>query len=281
MHDMLRELTSYGQFLIPLLTVSHEVEPERVQWGGKEQYFLHYAAAEKKAETVILYLHGGGWNSGEAKKFHYIGQFFAKSGYDCVLLNYRKVPKVHYDELLSDVFQGYCEVRKRFSAKQSARYIVIGSSAGAHLGALLCYDTDMQKKFRVDPRPFLGLISLAGPLCFDAPRTWAFQTLLKGLFQSKAREDWKRGEPICKLRRGQKVPVLVIQSAHDGIVGMAQAKKFCGMAQNLGIRSRLCEVESSKNTHSAYSAGIFFETPETSQTLGWVMKQIETWSKFR
>ncbi|MBR2088735.1 MAG: alpha/beta hydrolase [Oscillospiraceae bacterium] len=280
MNDMLREFMSYGQFLIPLLTVKHDIEPERVQWGDKQQYFLHYTAPARKADTVVIYLHGGGWNANAAKTFHYIGQFFAKSGYDCVLLNYRKVPKVHYEEIVSDVFEGYCEIRKHFSQKQNTRYILIGSSAGAHLGALLSYDADLQHKYKVDPRAFRGLITLAGPLCFDAPRTWVLNSLLKGLFQSKNREDWKQGEPIRKLRRGQKVPVLVIQSPHDGLIGMAQAKKFCGTAQNLGIRARLCEVETSKNTHSAYSAGIFFETPETSQTLGWVMKQIEAWSKF-
>ena len=131
MNDMLREFTSYGQFLIPLLTVKHDIEPERVQWGDKYQYFLHYTAPERKMQdTVVIYLHGGGWNSNEAKTFHYIGQFFAKSGYDCVLLNYRKVPKVHYEEIISDTFQGYCEVRKYFSQKHNPRYILIGYNDG-------------------------------------------------------------------------------------------------------------------------------------------------------
>ena len=130
MNDMLREFTSYGQFLIPLLTVKHEIEPERVQWGDKLQYFLHYTPPERKSDVIVIYIHGGGWNSNEAKTFHFIGQFFAQSGYECVLLNYRKVPKVHYAEIVSDVFAGFCEVRKRLSAKQNTQYIIIGSSAG-------------------------------------------------------------------------------------------------------------------------------------------------------
>ncbi|MCR4779964.1 MAG: alpha/beta hydrolase [Ruminiclostridium sp.] len=281
MNDMLREFTSYGQFLIPLLTVKHEIEPERVQWGDKLQYFLHYTPPERKSDVIVIYIHGGGWNSNEAKTFHFIGQFFAQSGYECVLLNYRKVPKVHYAEIVSDVFAGFCEVRKRLSAKQNTQYIIIGSSAGAHLGALLCYDTELQRKYKIGPKAFRGLITLAGPLSFDAPRTWVLNSLLKGLFGSKDREVWKQGEPVLKLRRGQRIPVLVIQSAHDGLIGLAQAKKFVAAAQNLGIRARLLEVESSQNPHSAYSAGIFFETPETSQTLGWVMKQVAAWANFK
>ena len=53
MNDMLREFMSYGQFLIPLLTVRREIEPECVQWGDKQQYFLHYTAPEKKADTIV------------------------------------------------------------------------------------------------------------------------------------------------------------------------------------------------------------------------------------
>lgn len=281
MNDMLREFMSYGTFLLPLLQVKREIEPERVQWGDKSQYFLHYTAPERKSDVIVIYLHGGGWNNGNAGQFHYIGQYFAKSGYDCILLNYRKVPAVRYPDIVSDIFTGYCEVRKHLAAKQNTRYIVIGSSAGAHLGAVLCYDADLQRKFRVNPKAFRGLISLAGPLCFDAPRTWVLNTLLKGLFNTKERESWKEGEPIRKLKRGQNVPVLVIQSAHDGLIGMTQAKKFCGTASQLGIRARLCEVEASQNTHSAYSAGIFLESTETSQTLGWVMKQVDIWANFK
>ena len=280
MNDMLREFTSYGKFLIPMMRVKREIEPERVQWGDKAQYFLYYAAPKRLTDTVVIYIHGGGWNANEAAKFHFIGQHFAQSGYDCVLLNYRKVPKVHYAEIVSDIFEGFCEIRKHFSARQNSQYIIIGSSAGAHLGAILCYDAEQQRKYKINPRSFRGLISLAGPLCFDAPRTWVLNKLLKDLFQSKDREVWKQGEPIRKLKRGQKIPVLVIHSAHDGLIGLAQAKKFCGTAQQLGIRARLCEVQTSKNTHSAYSAGIFLEDRKTSQTLDWVMRQTERWANF-
>lgn len=281
MNDMLREFFSYGKYLLPLLRAPRDIEPERVQWGDKAQYFLHYSAPERRADTVVIYLHGGGWNSNEAKQFHYIGQFFAKYGYDCVLMNYRKAPKVRYPDMVGDIFAGFCEVRKHFSAKQNTRYIVVGSSAGAHLGSMLCYDADLQHKYRVSPKVFRGFVCLAGPMCFDAPRTWVLNTLLQGLFGSRNREDWKQGEPFRKLRRGQKIPALVIHSAHDGILSMAQAKKFVAAAAQNGIRARLCEVETSQNTHSAYSAGIFFETPETSQTLGWVMKQIDIWAKYQ
>ena len=280
MSDMLREFTSYGRFILPLLRVKKEIVPERVQWGSKHQYYLYYTAPERRSEMAVIYLHGGGWNSHHASDFHYIGQFFAKSGYDCILLNYRKVPKVRYPDIIGDVFEGFCALRKSVASGRGRNggYVVIGSSAGAHLGALLCYDTDLQRQYKVSPNIFKGYLGLAAPLCFDAPRTWVLESLLRGLFRSKKREDWKQGEPVTKLRRGQKVPTLLIHSRHDGLIGLAQAKKFCAAAAHVGIRARLCEVETSKNTHTVYSCGIFFETPQTSQTLDWVMKQVKIWS---
>jgi acetyl esterase/lipase len=278
MNDMFREFASYGRFLLPLLRAKKEVTPERVQWGNKQQYYLHYKAPERHSDLTVLYLHGGGWNSKSAQFFDYIGQFFARNGFDCVLMNYRKVPNVRYPVPLEDVFEGFCELRRRHTGGRQPCYAVIGSSAGAHLGALLCFDAEMQRKYKVSPNVFRGYIGLAAPLCFDAPRTWMMQSLLKGLFHSGAREDWKQGEPVLKLRRGQKVPVLLIHSRHDGVIGLAQAKKFCAAAARCGIRARLCEVDTSADTHTAYSCGIFFEQPDKSRTLDWLMKQLRAWS---
>lgn len=115
MNDLLREYFSYGSFLIPLLKVKKEMRPHKVQWGNKDQHFLYYASASPQVYTLIIYLHSGGWNSGSPSVFHFIGQKIALKGYDCIMPGYRKVPKYHYDEMIEDVFNGYCEIRKYLS----------------------------------------------------------------------------------------------------------------------------------------------------------------------
>ena len=48
--------------------------------------------------------------------------------------------------------------------------IVVGSSAGAHLGALLVYDRSLQEKYGIKRDIFKGFISLSGPLVFEECR---------------------------------------------------------------------------------------------------------------
>lgn len=278
MKDTLRELFSYGGFVIPLLKVRKTVHPQRVQWGEKDQVFLYYPSPCRKSDSLVLYLHGGGWNSGSPSDFHFIGQKIALEGYDCILPGYRKAPRHHYCEIAEDIFRGFSEI-KQYLQRENLVYankIVMGSSAGAHLGALLCFDRVWQEKFDLDPCELNGFISLAGPLCFDLPQTGVLNQLMKDLFAGKDRSVWREGEPLSKLKQGQKTRMLVIQSRHDGVVGFEQAELFCRWAAELGIPAELWDVPEKQNTHSAYSAGIFLRERKDSATLDKVFDWIES-----
>lgn len=269
MKDSLREFLSYGGFVLPLLKVRKTIRPQRVQWGDRAQYFLHYSAPSPKGKTLVIYIHGGGWNSGSPADFHFIGQRFALAGYDCILPGYRKAPKYHYEDIADDIFRGYREIQE-YLRRKSAAYTsitVVGSSAGAHLGALLCFDSERRQKHGIASGQPDSFVSLAGPLCFDFRQTRTQNKLMRDLFSSTSMDVWKTGEPLSKLTGGQAVRTLVVQSRHDGVIGFDQAEKFCRRALELGIDAELYEVAEARNTHSAYSAGIFLRTCQESPTL--------------
>lgn len=278
MNDTLREYFSYGSFIIPLLKVKKNIAPVKVQWGNKNQYFLHYSSSSPKNDTLVIYIHGGGWNNGSPADFHFIGQKIAMEGFDCIMPGYRKAPKHHYNEIVDDVFNGYLEIKKYLAGQHNtySKIIVMGSSAGAHLGALLCFDSKQQKKIGIDSEEFAGFIGLAGPLCFDFPQTDTLNILMKDLFASKDRAFWKRGEPISKLEFKTNAKLLIIQSRHDGLIGYEQAEAFYKRAAELGMQAEICDVPEKQNTHSAYSAGIFLKERTESLTLDkvfdWISK---------
>jgi len=276
MNDTLREYCSYGSFILPLLRVKKIIKPQKVQWGNKHQYFLHYSSSTSLNNTLVIYIHGGGWNNGSPADFHFIGQKIALEGYDCMMPGYRKSPKHHYDDIVEDIFNGFNHIKKHLT-EQNLNYskiVVIGSSAGAHLGALLCFDTALQSRFDIAPNTFSGFISLAGPLCFDLPQTSTLNILMKDLFGSKDKNIWKQGEPISKLQRKQTTQTLIIQSKHDGLIGYEQAKCFFDRMIQLDIPVQIIDVPEKQNTHSAYSAGIFLKDKSSSPTLdkvfGWL-----------
>lgn len=276
MNDTLREYLSYGSVLIPLLKVKKIIKPTKVQWGDKNQYFLHYKSLSENS-ILVIYIHGGGWNSGSPSQFHFIGQKFALEGYDCIMPGYRKSPKYHYEDIADDIFNGFVKIEEYIKNNNLSysKIIIAGSSAGAHLGTLLCSDCEMQRKYGIDGSKLSGLISLAGPLCFDSPRTFELNKLAGDMFGNKDIAEWKKGEPIHKLSQGSSTKMLIIQSRHDGIVGFEQAEKFVARATELGISAEFYEVTEKRNTHSLYSAGIFLWEREQSPLLNKVLEWIE------
>lgn len=276
MNDTLREYLSYGSVLIPLLKVKKIIKPTKVQWGDKNQYFLHYKSLSENS-TLVIYIHGGGWNSGSPSQFHFIGQKFALEGYDCIMPGYRKSPKYHYEDIADDIFNGFVEIEEYIKNNNLSysKIIIAGSSAGAHLGTLLCSDCEMQRKYGIDGSKLSGLISLAGSLCFDSPMTFELNKLAGDMFGNKDKTEWKKGEPIRKLSQGSGTKMLIIQSRHDGIVGFEQAEKFVARATELGISAEFYEVTEKRNTHSLYSAGIFLWEREQSPLLNKVLEWIE------
>ena len=277
MNDTLREYLSYGSFILPLMKCRKTITPDRVRWKDKDRYFLYFPSPCKKSDTLVIYIHGGGWNSGSPSDFHFIGQKIANEGYDCIMPGYRKASKAHFEEIADDIFSGYKEIKKYLSDKKLgySKTVVIGSSAGSHLGALLCYDSERQEKYGIPADEFDGFISLAGPLCFDLPQTGTLNTLGANMFGSRDKSEWKKGEPISKLKNGQKTKAMLIQSRHDGIIGFEQAEKFRGRATELGIPAELYEVTEKQDTHSAYSAGIFLSERAKSPTLDRVFEWLD------
>ncbi len=277
MNDTAREYLSYGKFIVPLLRAKKTITPEEIRWGNKNQYFLYFPAQEPRKNKTVIHIHGGGWNSRTPKMDYFVGQSIAAEGYDCFMMDYRKTPKYHYDDIADDVFRGYVEIRKYISEKglSCGRPIIMGYSAGAHLSAVLCFDKERQKKFNISKDSFSGLLSMAGPLYFGLPQTGTLNTLLKYLFGTKDKTQWEKGEPYRMIHPKENFKLCMIQSKHDGLVGWDQAVEFMNKAEANGISSEIYEVTDAWNTHSAYCVGSFLKKRSESNTLDTVFKMLE------
>ena len=68
MKDSIRESLSYFGLYSKMLRVRKNIIPESVTFGNdKDQYFLYYEPDNRIRDKIIMWIHGGGWNSGTPK----------------------------------------------------------------------------------------------------------------------------------------------------------------------------------------------------------------------
>lgn len=275
MKDFWRESLSYFGIYRELRKAKHIFEPEKVCYGDDtNQYFYYYEPSETVSHKVIVWIHGGGWNAGTPKDFDYVGQHIAGAGYRFLSLGYRLSPKNKYPAQIEDVCNAYNRAIRFLEEKNvdHSQIILCGSSAGAHLSSILTYGKDVQDTYRVDISHVIGYVGWGGPYCFNEKASLTLRLLLNQLFEKGY--DRKRAEPISLMRENH-VPMLLVQSRHDGLIDFSFAEDFRRRAEELGIRCELYEVTDRLNTHSFYTAGLFLKSREENRGLDKFFSWIE------
>ena len=267
MNDYLRESLSYFGLYKKMLSVKHKIQPESVSFGpDKEQYFLYFEPREVVSEKIIYWVHGGGWNAGNPKYFDYVGQSIADEGYRMISGGYRLSPRNKFPIQIEDVCSCYNAALNYLISRgvDTSQIIVVGPSAGAHLTSIMCYSERVQKEYCVDISPVIGFIGFGGPYSFRKDQSKTVKILLNQLFTKKY--DRRQAEPVSLMCKNH-IPMLLIQSRHDGLIQYECAQDFAARAEELGNTFELYSVEDKKDTHSWYTAGLFLETRQENKTL--------------
>ena len=275
MNDYLRESLSYFGLYRKMFQVKKIYKPVEISYGSdKDQYFLYYEPKKVKSDKIIVWVHGGGWNAGNPKFFDYVGQCVCNQGYRFVSLGYRLSPKYKYPCQIRDVCEAYNTAISYLKDKgvNTSKIIIAGPSAGAHLTSIMCYCPKVQKKYGVDVSNIIGFIGSGGPYSFRDDQGLTLKLLLDQLFRKGYNR--RNGEPVALMSKNN-IPMLLIQSKHDGLIEYACAEDFAQKAKELGNSCELYSVVDKKNTHSWYTAGMFMETREENKGLDKFFSWIE------
>ena len=276
MNDYLRESFSYFGLYKKMFMVKKKYTPSYVSFGqDKDQYFLYYEPQNPVSDKIIVWIHGGGWNAGNPKFFDYVGQNVADQGYRFVSIGYRLSPKNKYPCQIKDVCEGFNSAIEYLNNKNidTSKIIVSGPSAGAHLSSIMCYSKKIQEDYGVDMTHVIGYVGFGGPYSFRDDQSLTLKLLLNQLFTKDY--DRRNGEPVALMDQSR-IPMLLIQSKHDGLLEYACAEDFAKRAQELGNQCELYSVTDKKDTHSWYTAGLFLESREENKALDKYYSWIES-----
>ncbi|MAQ71233.1 MAG: thioesterase [Alphaproteobacteria bacterium] len=123
----------------------------------------------KKPQEVVIFFHGGRWETGSREDYKFIGYKLAEEGFLVVIPDYRKYPDVKFPAFVEDAAQAIAWVDDNImntNAFQGESLTVMGHSSGAHIGALALADASYLAKLDKAPSVVDKFIGLAGPYSF-------------------------------------------------------------------------------------------------------------------
>jgi acetyl esterase/lipase len=113
-----------------------------------------------EGRPVVLFIHGGNWNSGSKNLYAILGRRLAKQGVVAVIINYRLSPNVEVPAMAEDCAQAVRWATQHIAeyGGDAARIFVMGHSAGGGLAALLATDDQLFTKIGLAKNPIKGAI---------------------------------------------------------------------------------------------------------------------------
>ncbi len=184
------------------LTTSCSIQKHKDLVYDKENQVKMDVFSPKKATNapMLVFIHGGNWNSGKKSTYAFFGKQMAKHGVITAVIDYRMGPGVNIQQMAMDVARSvewFKENGATYGGDKS-RLFISGHSAGGQLAALVALNDEYFKKLKVD-NPIKGaiLIDAFGLDMYDylSLKSYASDSIYYSTFTTNP-ENWKAGSPI-------------------------------------------------------------------------------------
>ena len=166
---------------------------------------------------VLVFIHGGNWNSGKKSQYWPMGRNFARRGIVTVIIDYPLSPVANYDDMAkasAKAVQWTVENIGKYGGDTS-RLFLSGHSAGGHLAALIGLDDEYFKALNMEnPTTGLVLIDAAGLDMYNyllEKKLDPDDTYIKTFTNDPA--IWKKASPRYFLK--QNMPPMLIYRGGD------------------------------------------------------------------
>ena len=210
-----------------------------------------------KQWPLIVFVHGGGWDSGDkdyraggADVYANVGRYYAARGIGVAVINYRLQPRVKWPEQVDDVRMAVAWVHSHATAYggQPERIFLMGHSAGTHLASLVALTAGP------DLRPAIrGVIAVSGAgLDLADEKTYqlgADRAYYASRFQNDdAGNEWKKRASPVSLVGPQAPPFLILYATGETKALQRQSQVLHAALQKNGVASRLVPVPGESHT---------------------------------
>ena len=198
---MLFYLSSLSSVMAVSIKIKKDISYPSATKSTRNQLDVYYPKDVSQAKDVLVFIHGGSWDSGKKDIYWWMGRNFASKNVVTVIINYPLSPAAGYEDMARDCASAIKWVKDSISTYggNHERIFAMGHSAGGHLEALI----DLDPRFFAEQQianPLRGIILNDGfgldmeqylKLAEKNDQTTSF---LKTFTTDP--ENWKKGSPL-------------------------------------------------------------------------------------
>ena len=199
----------------------HKLE-QNLAYGEKtyQKLDLYLPSDQSTArKQLIVFVYGGGWTSGAKERYCFVADALTSAGYAVAIPDYIKYPDGEFPSFVQDIALSIAWLSRRVQQYADIDEIIImGHSAGAHIGALLLTDPRYLAAHHLQPDTIQAFVGLAGPYGFT-PQEEKYKNVFANL------EDYSQMQPL-HFATGEEPPMLLLHGSDDTTVLPVNTRKF-------------------------------------------------------
>jgi acetyl esterase/lipase len=241
---------------------------------GDRQLKLDLCLPDARNAPLIVYVHGGAWRSGSRSSVPL--RTLVAQGFAVASVDYRLSPVARFPAQIHDIKAAvrFLRARQEVDGYDARRIAIAGSSAGAHLAALVGVsngnrDLEGTVGGHLDQSAdvqaivsFYGASNLTTILEQSTPKGLAVRIpalqLLLGDLPDKAPELARLASPVFHVDANDP-PLLLLHGNHDPQMPISQSQELPGKYEESGLPVRFVVVHG-----AAHSGKQFYDEPRTA-----------------
>ncbi len=214
--DQLIQPTDEPSIIVPEATVRYS----DLRASNANLLSLDIYPSGKVNSAVMIYVHGGGWQTGDKKNVYLKPAAFNARGFVFVSINYRLLPEVTIADEAADVARAVAWVKNNIAeyGGDPTQLWLMGHSAGAHLVSLVGTDESLLQAAGANLSDLRGVISL-DTQAYDVPKLLkTTNNSLRGkyaLLFGKTPESWMALSPSTHVQSRKDIPPFLIVYSGD------------------------------------------------------------------
>ena len=203
----------------------------------RQRFDLYVPDGADAATPVVVFIHGGSWDSGSKDIYRFVGQAVAAQGFILAVPNYRLSPQVTFPAFVEDGARALAAIDQaltqgRHGVPAGRRPLALmGHSAGAQIAALLAFDDRYLTAAGSSRARLSAFVGLAGPYDF-LPLT---EARYERVFPAPTRQE----SQAVNYADGGAPPTLLVHGTADTTVLPRNSTSMADAIRRAGGRAEL------------------------------------------